>query len=106
MNENLLTAATYLSGGFCFAFLYRLIFKFIISRLKGTRKAVPHTKHRNLGLRDRLVRLGIAIGFVALAAATSWNPILLLGAGFSLFESIFSWCALYALLGKNTCPSE
>lgn len=41
-----------------------------------------------------------------------WTPslvgrvaLVLLGA-FCLYMSVYAWCALYAFLGKNTCPAE
>lgn len=57
---------------------------------------------KNIGTKDRLLRLAIAIVLLALAYwKGSW---LLLAAGlFTLFESAFSWCVLYQILGKSSC---
>lgn len=57
----------------------------------------------NIGTFDRTIRL--TIGISLLAGAWYFNSWLLAAAGvFSLFEALFSWCAWYQLLGKNTCP--
>ena len=56
-----------------------------------------------MGKKDRLVRLSLAIILLILAyVSLSW--ILLIAAGFVLFEALFSWCAFYQIIGKNTCP--
>ncbi len=58
---------------------------------------------KNIGTPDRLLRLAIAIVLLILAYLnSSW--ILLLAGGFVLFEATFSWCIMYQLLGKNSCP--
>jgi hypothetical protein len=61
---------------------------------------------KNIGTTDRVVRLCIAFLFFIVAFFFSgfgrW-VVVLLGL-FSLYEALFSWCAFYALLGKNTCP--
>lgn len=65
---------------------------------------------QNLGFPDRLIRLGLGILLVAASLAVAWrsNPWLgviplVLGA-FAIYEAAIGWCAVYALLGKNTCP--
>lgn len=58
---------------------------------------------KNIGTVDRLIRLAIAIAlFVFAYLKSSW--ILLLVGGVVLFEVLFSWCILYWLLGKSSCP--
>jgi hypothetical protein len=58
---------------------------------------------RNIGTKDRLLRLTIAILLLALAYYYhSW--ILLLASAFTFFEALASWCILYSLLGLNSCP--
>ena len=84
---------------FAFGFLYRFILKKVA---KGSVRGVQ----KNIAKRDRLLRLAIAIGLLLWAITTSWNPWLLFFSGFALFEASFSWCGLYAALGKNTCPVE
>lgn len=57
----------------------------------------------NIGEKDRLFRLAIAI--VLLIGASFFSSWILLA--FSLFvfyETAFSWCLFYQLTGKNTCP--
>ncbi len=84
---------------FAFGFIYRLILR------KMTRGTVRKA-HKNIGISDRLFRLAIAIGLLIWAITTSWSQILLFFSGFVFFEAIFSWCGLYAALGKSTCPLE
>lgn len=82
---------------FIVGYFYRLIVKKYVKRkTKGGNK--------NIGKRDRRIRLMIAVVLLLWAITTSWSPILLFFSGFSLFEAIFSWCAFYAALGKNSCP--
>ena len=57
----------------------------------------------NIGLHDRILRGAIGIGLLGLAYY--YGSLILAAAGiFALFEAVVSWCALYHLLGKNTCP--
>lgn len=78
-----------------------LIYRAILKRLaKGTARG----SHKNIGRGDRLLRLAIGIGLLLWAITTSWSPILIFFSGFALFEAIFSWCGLYAAMGKNSCP--
>ena len=81
---------------FVVGFIYRLIAKRIVRKTGGTRK--------NIGISDRLIRVMIGLILLLWAITTSWNPILLFISGFCIFEAIFSWCALYHAIGKNTCP--
>jgi uncharacterized membrane protein YiaA len=57
----------------------------------------------NIGTPDRLFRLIIG---VALLSYGIWNVsyLALAGSAFVFFEVFFSWCAFYALIGKNSCP--
>lgn len=63
----------------------------------------PRGLGRNIGITDRVFRLTISVLLSVWAIATTWNPILFILSGFTLFEAIFSWCGFYAALGKNTC---
>lgn len=91
-----LVLAVYASA-FVFGLLYRFLLKKIASgSVRGVQK--------NIGTLDRVVRFCIGIILFVLAVVTSWNPFLLFISGFAVFEAIFSWCGLYAALGKNTCP--
>lgn len=62
---------------------------------------------KNLGTMDRLVRLALAImvgvGFFMVDSMII-KGVLALSALFILYEALAGWCALYALIGKNTCP--
>jgi hypothetical protein len=60
---------------------------------------------KNMNNFDRLVRLAIAILFFIVAYfRESW--ILVLAGGFILFEALMSWCIVYQILGKNSCPKK
>ena len=83
--------------GFMVGFAYRII-------LKKLAKNKVRRSSKNIGKSDRLLRFAIAIGLLLWAITTTWNPLLLFLSGFTLFEAIFSWCGLYAALGKATCP--
>lgn len=62
---------------------------------------------KNIGTPDRLLRLAFAI-LLAIAAYRAesllWQLVLVAGALFCLFQALTSWCVVYALLGKSTCP--
>ena len=82
--------------GFLLGYAYRWILK---SFAHGAGRAAS----KNIGLRDRLVRAGIALGLFIWAITTTWSAWLLFFAGLALFEAIFSWCGFYAAMGRNTC---
>ncbi len=88
---------------FALAFTVGFAYRFILKKFAKNTSRGPR---KNIGATDRLIRLAIALGLFALAITTSWSPILLFFSGVALFEAIFSWCGLYAALGKNTCPSN
>jgi len=85
---------------FALAFVVGFAYRFVLKRVATT---TVRGAQKNIGVRDRLVRLAIAIVLFVFAITTSWSPILLFFAGFALFEAIFSWCGFYAAIGKNTC---
>jgi len=60
---------------------------------------------KNIGLKDRIFRLVIAGLLLAYAFWQGSIIAALLGA-FTLYEALASWCILYWLLGKNSCPIE
>lgn len=66
----------------------------------GNRRAV-----RNMGLPDRIARLAIGVGLAVWAFTTTWDPITLVIAGFTLYEGLSRWCVLHAAVGRNTCPA-
>jgi len=79
-----------------------LVFRFALKRMaNGTVRGA----HKNIGKPGRLLRLAIGAGLLLWAITTTWSPILIFFSGFALFEAIFSWCAIYAALGKNTCEN-
>jgi Protein of unknown function (DUF2892) len=60
---------------------------------------------KNIGLPDRILRFVIACALFALAYWYS-SAVLLIIALFTLYEALASWCVLYQLLGKNSCPID
>lgn len=82
---------------FIFGFIYRTLLK------KFTRTASRGVS-KNIGKYDRLIRVVIGVVLFIIAITTTWSPWLLFFSGFAFFEAIFSWCGLYAALGKNSCP--
>ncbi len=58
---------------------------------------------KNIGKSDRIIRFILACGLFVLAFwLQSW--ILAAFGLFTLYEALASWCVLYQLIGKNTCP--
>lgn len=92
----------YVIGIYVLAFIFGFIYRYIVK--KFAKKSLPGKIVRNIGKSDRLLRAGIGIGLFLWVVTTSWSPITLFISGFCLFEAIFSWCAFYQALGKNTCP--
>ena len=84
---------------FIFGFTYRTLLK------KFARKTF-RSASKNIGKNDRTIRIVIGIALLLIAVTTTWSPWLLFFSGFAFFEAIFSWCGLYAVLGKNTCPTD
>jgi hypothetical protein len=95
---------------YIFAFIVGFIYRAILKKFaKGSTLPVDASSNRgrgapqNIGKPDRLIRLIIGVILLVWAITTTWSPILIFFSGFALFESIFSWCALYQLIGKSTC---
>jgi hypothetical protein len=63
---------------------------------------------KNIGLTDRLIRIGIGAVLIILAFFSSgWFALFFsLLALFCFFEGMMSWCLFYQLIGKNSCPVE
>lgn len=57
----------------------------------------------NIGLGDRVFRFGAAIILLIVAYRYQWSAPMLFLSGFCFAESLFSWCGLYAMIGKSTC---
>jgi hypothetical protein len=85
------------------AFIVGFAYRAMLRRLA---KNSPRGVVKNIGKKDRLLRLGIGVALLLFAVLTSWSPIVIFFSGFAIFEAIFSWCGFYAALGKNTCPVE
>jgi len=88
-----------LTLGFLFGFFYRFILR------RFTRNKIRKTS-QNINLNGRLLRALIGVLLLIWGITTSWNPLIFFFAGFVLFEAIFSWCGLFAALGKSSCPLE
>jgi len=88
---------------FLFSFLFGFLYRFLLKQFaKGTVRGL----NKNINVRDRLLRVFIGIVLFLLAITSTWNPVLIFISGFCFFEAIFSWCGIYAALGKNTCPID
>lgn len=62
---------------------------------------------KNIGTKDRALRAGMGAVLLLAAVVVESLPlkaVLAIAAFFSIFQAVTSWCALYAILGKNTCP--
>jgi ABC-type protease/lipase transport system fused ATPase/permease subunit len=65
---------------------------------------------KNIGTYDRLARLILGLGALAVGAfiilnVNAWAGIIVAAAGlFLIYEAIAGWCILYRILGINTCP--
>ena len=69
------------------------------------KRALESIMKKNIGKNDRILRLCIGIVLLVIAFfMTGWGAtIIALGGLFCLFEAATSWCALYQILGKNSC---
>lgn len=86
---------------FVAAFIFGFAYRFLLKKF-ASKKA--YGRPRNIGSADRWLRAGLGVILFVIAITTSWSPILLFASGFCFFEAIFSWCGLYAAMGKNSCP--
>lgn len=58
---------------------------------------------KNINTPGRILRLAIAITFLIFAIwQKSWISLII--SVFVFFEALMSWCVIYQLLGKNSCP--
>lgn len=92
-----LIVAMYLLAG-----IVGLLIRFLVKKLHS--RPSTGSGQENIGRGDRLLRFAIGAGLLLWAITTTWSPILIFFSGFAIFEAIFSWCAIYQLMGKNTCP--
>jgi len=58
---------------------------------------------KNIGFSDRLIRFIIGVILVGGAFLFKSTSLALFGL-FTLYEAVASWCILYQLIGRNTCP--
>lgn len=58
---------------------------------------------KNIGFSDRLFRFTIGI-FLLVGAFLLKSTSLAIFGLFTLYEAASSWCVLYQLIGRNTCP--
>jgi hypothetical protein len=65
--------------------------------------------HKNIGTADRVARLLVGVlVFVCIpfvSAVLAKVALLIIGL-FMVYQAVMGWCALYALIGKNTCPVQ
>ena len=57
---------------------------------------------QNIGTADRIFRLILGVGLLLYGLSVGSGGFVL-GGVFSLYEALVSWCALYQLIGRNTC---
>ncbi|MFZ3015499.1 MAG: DUF2892 domain-containing protein [Minisyncoccia bacterium] len=84
---------------FIFGFIYKLAMRFF------AKKSIQRVS-KNINKRDRIIRAVLGVLLLILAITTAWSSILIFLSGFCIFEAIFSWCGLYAAMGKNTCSIQ
>jgi len=60
---------------------------------------------KNIGTSDRILRLGLA-SLLLIYAVWQHSWIALLFSLFTFFEALMSWCVVYQLLGKSSCPVD
>ncbi len=90
-----------------FGFLYKYLLKvFMLKVYKDLPKSDPTIARKNIGLIDRIIRAVLGLGLLYLAISTTWGFIIIFVSGLLIFEALFSWCAFYALIERNTCPIE
>lgn len=99
---------------FVFGLIYRAVFinismiliKMRLIKINPESTKIEAKPKKNIGKKDRLFRFAIGLVLLLWAILTNWSPILIFLSGFAIFEAIFSWCAFYSAIDKNTCPVE
>lgn len=84
------------------AFIFGFVYRFIARKLARSQNGKVS---KNINSRDRIVRAILGIALLLVAMLTSWSPILIFISGFCIFESLFSWCLMNQMIGKNTCDA-
>ncbi len=82
--------------GFMIGFGYREGMKYYAP------KNTPTAAH-NINTKGRIQRTLVFITLIIAGIILNTNPLLLIAAGFTLFEVVGSWCVVNAMLGKNEC---
>ncbi|MBP9686571.1 MAG: DUF2892 domain-containing protein [Candidatus Doudnabacteria bacterium] len=96
---HLYTTAGLFLLAFALGFAYRSAVR------KHSHTEVGH-RPKNINTSGRVLRAGIGLVLLIAAMVLNWNPVLILASGLSFFQAVFSWCAYYHLVGKDTCPLE
>jgi len=91
----------YVIAMFALAVLFGAVYRVLIRKIA---KGGPQGLSKNIGKKDRWSRALLGIALFVLAITTTWSPFPLFFSGFCLFEAAFSWCGVYAAMGKTTCP--
>jgi len=80
--------------------IFGLLSRFVLQRFtKNSARGIS----KNIGTKDRVIRLIIGVILLLWAITTTWSLVLIFLSGFAFFEAMFSWCGFYAALGKNSC---
>jgi hypothetical protein len=61
--------------------------------------------HKNIGTTDRVLRLTMAV-LLLLYAWWEGSWLVLAFSLFVFYEALASWCIVYQILGKNSCPLQ
>jgi hypothetical protein len=93
--------AGYILITFLLSFIFGFITRLVLRKFTKTQKK---KFNKNISIKDRLLRAILGISIFLFAILTTWNPILLFISGFMLFQAIFSWCIIYSIMGKSSCP--
>lgn len=96
LDSEILKMLGFIISGGAFGFLYRFVLKLL--SIKNNKMVA-----KNIGKNDRVLRFIFAVGLLFSYFYFRHN-LLLFFSGFCFYEAFFSWCGLYALIGKNSCP--
>lgn len=80
----------YILAMYLLAALFGWLLRFFLNK-----KACPL---HNIDLKERLLRVVFGLLLLLWAVTSAWNPLLLFLSGFCLFEAIFSWCGIVAII--------
>lgn len=93
-------AVLFMCIGFFLAYFIR---RFLRKKLTGFAELSLYSK--NIGTHDRMMRAVFGLILFMLGILTTWHPVLFIAAGFCIYQAVGTWCLVYSLLGKNTCPT-